>query len=96
MQSRITQNRKETTMTKSNDKKMPNWRLVQEKAYYKPDSQGRAVRCTDTIEIAVGWDEVGRESGKPYISWSNSVVPAMPDVDGRIVLRAFQITYDDQ
>lgn len=83
-------------MTNTNDKKRPNWRLVQEKAFYKIGHQGQTARSTDTIEIAVGWDEVGRESGKPYISWSNSVVPAMPDVDGRIVLRAFQITYDDQ
>lgn len=81
-----------TTQTK--DKKMPNWRLVQEKAYYKMDAQGRNVRTTVTIEIAVGWDEIGRDSGKPYISWSNSVVPVMPDVDGRVVLRAFQIEYD--
>ena len=79
-----------------NSGKKPQWRLVQEKAYYRTGPNGQQIRSTKTIELAVGWNETGRESGNPYISWSDSVTPALPDVDGRIVLRAFEIQYEEE
>lgn len=85
-----------TNKTKNtNGNKKPNWRLVQDKAFYKTTSGGKQIRDTKIIEIAVGWNEVGQESGNPYISWSDSVTPVLPDVDGRIVLRSFEINYDE-
>ncbi|MBI1183578.1 hypothetical protein GC194_04870 [bacterium] len=83
-----------TTQTQTTEKKKPTWRLVQDKVFYKSGPLGQLVRDTSQIEVAVGWDETGRESRKPYISWSNSVVPVLPDVDGRIALRAFPINHD--
>ncbi|MEP1782110.1 hypothetical protein [Reichenbachiella sp.] len=80
----------------SNAKKKPTRRLVQEKAFYKTGPNGQQIRNTETIEISRGWDEVGRESGNPYISWANTTVPVLPDVDGRIVLRTFEINYDSE
>ncbi|MFY0601648.1 MAG: hypothetical protein JXR03_18385 [Cyclobacteriaceae bacterium] len=79
----------------SNTGKKPTRRLVQEKAFYRTDGNGRQVRQTETIEITRGWDEVGRESGAPYVSWANTTIPVLPDVDGRIVLRTFEITYNE-
>jgi hypothetical protein len=76
-------------------KNRPTKRLVQEKAFYKTDGNGRQVRQTETIEITRGWDEVGRDSGNPYISWAHTTVPVFPDVDGKIVLRTFDINYED-
>jgi len=77
-------------------KKRPTKRLVQEKAYFKTDGSGRQVRQTELVEITRGWDEVGRDSGNPYISWANTTVPIFPDVDGKIVLRTFDINYENQ
>ncbi|MDN5215557.1 hypothetical protein QQ020_26000 [Fulvivirgaceae bacterium BMA12] len=74
----------------------PRWRLVQQKAFYKIDASGRPIRSTKNIELAVGWDDIGRDSGKPYISWSDSVTPVLPDIDGRIILRAFEISYEEE
>ncbi|MEO9474613.1 MAG: hypothetical protein ABJG41_03750 [Cyclobacteriaceae bacterium] len=76
-------------------KKRPTKRLVQEKAYYKTDSNGRQIRQTENVEITRGWDEVGRESGNPYISWALTTAPVFPDVDGKIILRTFDISYED-
>ena len=83
------------THQKTETKNRPTKRLVQEKAYYKTDASGRQVRETENVEVTRGWEQVGRESGKPYISWANTTVPVFPDVDGRIVLRTFDITYDN-
>lgn len=91
-------NRKEHDMTNTTDqetRKRPTKRLVQEKAFYKTDVNGRQVRQTETIEITRGWDEVGRESGKSYVSWANTTIPVLPDVDGKITLRTFEINYDE-
>lgn len=79
-----------------NTKRRPSKRLVQEKAYYKADSTGRVIRTTETLEITRGWDEVGKESGKPYISWAHTTIPVLPDIDGKITLRTFDITYEDK
>ena len=79
----------------SNSGRKPTRRLVQEKAFYKTGLNGKQIRDTETIEISRGWDEVGRDSGRPYVSWANTTVPVLPDVDGRIVLRTFEITYDE-
>ncbi|WP_442267630.1 hypothetical protein ACSIGC_08155 [Tenacibaculum sp. ZS6-P6] len=84
------ENKTETT----NNENKPNWRLVQEKAYYKTARNGQQVRETKNIELAVGWQKAN-ENGTNYISWSDSVIPVLPDVDGRIVTRAFEITYDN-
>ncbi len=83
-------------MTKENKNtgRKPTRKLVQEKAYYKTVRNGQQKRTTEIIEITRGWDEVGQESGIPYISWADTTMPIMPDVDGRIVLRTFEITYD--
>ena len=84
-----------TTKTQTTGKK-PTRRLIQEKAFYRTGGNGQQIRDRETIEISRGWDEVGRESGRPYVSWANTTVPVLPDVDGRIVLRTFEITYDEE
>lgn len=81
---------------KTETKNRPTKRLVQEKAYYRQDATGRQIREVETVEITRGWDQVGKESGSPYISWANTTVPVFPDVDGKITLRTFDITYEDQ
>ncbi len=83
------------TQNKDNGKN-PRWRLVQQKAYNKIGANGQQIRSTKNIELAVGWDEIGRDSGRPYISWSDSVTPVLPDIDGRIVIRSFEIDYDQE
>ncbi|GEM_PF-3298004 len=80
-----------TTETKNR----PTKRLVQEKAYYKTDAQGRQVRDIDTVEITRGWDQIGRESGNPYISWAITTVQITPDIDGKIKLITFDINYEE-
>ena len=82
----------DTTQNTTNQNK-PNWRLVQEKAYLKGGRNGQMLRETKTIELAVGWQKAS-ENGVNYISWSDSVIPVLPDIDGRIVTRAFEITHD--
>ncbi|OIQ19309.1 MAG: hypothetical protein BM557_06285 [Flavobacterium sp. MedPE-SWcel] len=82
------------TSTNTENEKRPNWRLVQEKAYFKTARKGQSTKATKTIELAVGWKKTS-EKGINYISWSDSVIPVLPDVDGRIVTRAFEITYDN-
>ena len=82
-----------TTTTET--KNRPTKRLVQEKAFYKTDASGRQVREVENVEITRGWDQVGRDSGNPYISWANTTVPIFPDVDGKITLRTFEINYED-
>ena len=77
----------------NNDNK-PNWRLIQEKAYYKIGRSGQQTRETKNIELAVGWQKTS-ENGTNYISWSDSVIPVLPDIDGRIVTRAFEIKHDN-
>ncbi len=79
-----------------NKGRKPDWRTVQEKAYYRTGPNGQQIRCSQTIELAVGWNEIGQESGVPYISWADTVVPVFPDVDGRIVRRTFQIVHDEK
>ena len=86
----------DTNQTSTTSKNRPTQRLVQEKAYYKTDGQGRQVREVENIEITRGWDQIGRDSGVPYISWANTTIPIFPDVDGKITLRTFQITYEDE
>ncbi|KAF2510347.1 hypothetical protein E0W72_07645 [Flavobacterium arcticum] len=87
-------NTTQNTNTNINNENRPNWRLVQEKAYFKTGRNGQSTKETKTIELAVGWKKTS-EKGVHYISWSDSVIPVLPDVDGRIVTRAFEITYDD-
>ena len=82
------------TTPNTNNGNKPNWRLVQEKAYFRTGRNGQPIRETKSIEIAVGWQKVS-EKGNKYISWSDSVTPILPDVDGRIVTRAFEITYEN-
>ena len=80
--------------TNTNNENKPNWRLVQEKAYYRIDKNGHPNRETKNIELAVGWQKTS-ENGTNYISWSDSVTPVLADIDGRIVTRAFEIKYDN-
>ncbi|MEO9804792.1 MAG: hypothetical protein ABJF04_16165 [Reichenbachiella sp.] len=82
------------TQNENTDNK-PNWKLVQEKAYFGNDQSGRQIRKKKTIELAVGWEKVS-EKGNKYISWSDSVTPVLPDVDGRIVKRSFEISNEDE
>ena len=85
-----------TTTTQNQEaKKRPTKRLVQEKAFYRTDAQGRQIRQVEMVEITRGWDEIGRESGNPYISWAHTTVPIFPDVDGKITLRTFEINYEN-
>lgn len=84
-------------MTGSNEnqetKNRPTHRLIQEKAFYRIDANGRQVRDKETIELARGWLQVS-DNNVTYISWANSTIPVLPDVDGKIVRRAFEINYD--
>ena len=84
-----------TEVTRKTNGRKPDWRLVQDKAFYKI-TNGKQIRDTKIIEIAVGWNEVGQESGNSYISWADSVTPVLPDVDGRIVLRGFEVKGNNQ
>ena len=81
------------TQNTKNDNK-PNWRLIQEKFYFRTGRNGQQVRETKNIELAVGWQKTS-ENGTNYISWSDSVIPVLPDIDGRIVMRAFEIKHDN-
>lgn len=56
-----------TSTEKANNQNMPNWRLIQEKAYYKTNRNGQQTRETKNVEIAVGWQKVS-EKGTNYIS----------------------------
>ncbi len=85
-------------MTENNETQnsnRPTRRLIQEKAFYKFDANGNKHRETETIEISRGWDQVGKENGTPYISWANTTIPVLPDADGKIVLRTFEINYEE-
>ncbi len=84
----MTDTLKTTNETKTGRK--PDWKLVQEKAYHRVKNNGQLERKSTTIDIAVGWNETSRD-GMDYISWSDSVVPVMPDIDGRIKLVTFPI-----
>lgn len=74
----------------TDSKNTPNWKQVQEKAFYKVGRNGQQIREIKQIELAVGWENIS-ENGTKYISWSDSVIPVLPDVDGRIVMRSFEI-----
>ena len=78
----------------TNKENKPNWRLVQEKSYFKTGRNGQQTRETKNIELAVGWQKTS-DNGTNYTSWSDSVIPVLPDVDGRIVTRSFEIKHDN-
>lgn len=79
---------------KSTTGRKPEWKLLQDKAYYHIDKSGNRTRKTDSIEITVGWMEVSQD-GKKYLSWADSVVPVLPDADGRVRLYSIQINNDE-
>jgi len=84
-----------TTTPNTSTTNRPTKRLMQEKAFYKLDAQGKSIRQTELIEIARGWEQQAKQSGQTYISWANTTVPVLPDVEGKITLRTFEITYGD-
>lgn len=71
----------------------PDWKLVQEKAYHKIKNNGQLFRKSATIDISVGWNETSKD-GMNYISWSDSVIPVTPDIDGCIKLVTFPVQND--
>ena len=73
------------------EKKKPDWRLIQEKAYYQLGPRGQSIRKAKTFEVAVGWDETSQKDNTPYIAFGNSVIPITPDVEGRVRLFLYPI-----
>jgi|GEM_PF-2489239 len=66
----------------------PNWKLVQDKAYYTIQKDGSRVRKTKNIDMAVGWDRES-DKGMTYISFADSVQSIETDADGRVKLVLF-------
>lgn len=79
----------------SNAENRPTHRLVQEKAYYRFDRNGNRQREIQQIELCRGWLQKAKDSDIHYISWENSTIPVLPDADGAIVRRTWEINYDD-
>ena len=82
-------------MSNEQKKEMPTWKLVQEKAYYGVQQDGRSMRKTKTLNITVGWDRTSKD-GMQYISFADSLQNITADVDGKIKLILFPITNNDQ
>lgn len=72
------------------DKNRPNWRLVQEKAYYSVNKNGERILKSQNQEITVGFNNTS-EKGLSYISLIDTTVPITPDVNGRVHLVLFPI-----
>lgn len=79
----------------TNPENRPTHRLIQEKAFFKIDANGRQTRDKETIEITRGWLQKAKESDIHYISWANTAIPVLPDIDGKTTLRTFEINYQD-
>ncbi len=79
-----------TNQTQATDKKMPDFRIVQEKAYFKRGQNGQAIKDVKLVELTVAWKETS-SNDKPYLSFADCVMSITPDVDGRVKLVGFAI-----
>jgi len=84
MTSTIDQTNQETEANGSNK---PDWRLVQNKAYFAGEN-GRQVKKQKTVQITAGWNQTSKD-GMDYISLAVSVMDISPDIDGKIDLVLF-------
>ncbi len=79
-----------TTPNQKAEKKMPDFRIMQEKAYFKRGQNGQAIKDVKLVELTVAWNETS-SNNKSYLSFADCVMSITPDVDGRVKLVGFAV-----